>query len=132
VPADDDRFRVIRADGAAYVRHLSTRKDVIVADACDHVGIAPELNEPGFYRNGYEALVPGGILVANICGNEHEKAAHVLKIRQVFGDGQCLTSEFVVIHASSTTTAIPARPAMPSQNAGVRNAYFFLQMRAKS
>src|SRR5689334_21348427 len=44
VPRDDERFRVIRADGAEYVAQLSPCKDVILADACDHAGIAPQMD----------------------------------------------------------------------------------------
>ena len=39
VPADDDRFRVICADSAAYVTRLAQCMDVILADACDRQGI---------------------------------------------------------------------------------------------
>ena len=43
IPADDDRFRVVRAESASYVAGLGPGKDVILADACDRKGIAPEL-----------------------------------------------------------------------------------------
>jgi spermidine synthase len=86
VPADDHRFRVVHADGAAYVGRLKSRKDVILADACDHAGVAPALDALEFYRNAHRALAPGGVFVANICGNVHSRAAHLLRIRQAFGD----------------------------------------------
>lgn len=87
IPADDDRFRVIRADGAAYVAHLPPCKDVILADACDRTGIAPELDAIEFYRNAQRALAPGGVFVANVCGEPTSRATHFLKICHVFGDG---------------------------------------------
>jgi spermidine synthase len=90
LPADDDRFRVVRADGAAYVERVAACKDVILADACDHVGVAPELDALEFYRNAHRALAPGGVFVANLCGNVHARAAHLLKIRQAFGDDYLL------------------------------------------
>jgi spermidine synthase len=86
VPGDDDRFRVIRADGAEYIEHVAKPKDVILADACDHAGIAPELNGLDFYQDAHRALAPGGVFVANVCGNVHDRAAHLLRIRQAFGD----------------------------------------------
>jgi spermidine synthase len=86
IPADDARFRVIHAEGATYVASLSSCKDVILADACDRTGIAPELSGVEFYHNAHRALASGGVFVANLCGDEHGRAAHFLKIRQVFGD----------------------------------------------
>lgn len=86
VPADDGRFRVIHTDGAKYVAQLSTYKDVILADACDRAGIAPEMNDTRFYRNVFRSLAPGGVLVANLCGGSGSRNAHLLRIHQVFED----------------------------------------------
>jgi spermidine synthase len=86
IPADDERFRVICADGAAYVSKLSRCKDVILADACDRSGVAPQLDTLEFYRNARRSLVRDGVLVANLCGDPHGRNAHLLMIRQVFGD----------------------------------------------
>jgi len=86
IPADDERFRVIRADGAAYVAQLPPCKDVILADACDRTGIAPELNAIEFYRHVHRCLSPGGVFVANVCGDRDSRAAHIVKIRNAFAD----------------------------------------------
>jgi spermidine synthase len=86
IPADDHRFRVIRADGAAYVGRLRHSKDVILADACDHAGIAPELNSVDFYKDACRCLSPGGVFVANLCGDVHSRTAHLARICEVFGD----------------------------------------------
>jgi spermidine synthase len=90
IPPDDDRFRVICADGAAYVARLSRSKDVILADACDRVGIAPELDAIEFYQDAHRGLSRGGVFVTNVCGDMNCCTAHVVKIRDVFGDG-CMT-----------------------------------------
>lgn len=90
IPADNDRFRVIRADGAAYVAERADCKDVILADACDRIGIAPQLDDIEFYQNARNCLSSGGIFVANVCGNDHSRAAHLVKIRNAF-DGKCIT-----------------------------------------
>ena len=87
IPPDDDRFRVICADGAAYVARLERSKDVILADACDRVGIAPELDAMAFYQDAYRCLSSGGVFVTNVCGDVNSCVAHVGKIRDVFGDG---------------------------------------------
>lgn len=86
VPADDARFRVIHIDGAEYIAQLEPCKDIILADACDRAGIAPEMNSAEFYRNAFHCLAPGGIFVANVCGDPESRNAHFLRIRQVFGE----------------------------------------------
>ncbi len=86
IPADDDRFKVIQADGASYVAQPSSCQDVILADACDRAGIAPELDAVEFYNNARRSLAPGGIFVINVCGETHSRNAHLLKIRNAFED----------------------------------------------
>ena len=86
IPADDGRFRVIQADGAAYVAQLPPCKDVILADACDRTGIAPELSTVEFYQDARRCLSPGGVFVINVCGDPHSRIAHILKIRNAFDD----------------------------------------------
>jgi spermidine synthase len=86
IPPDDHRFRVVRADAADYIAALGRSKDVIVADACDSEGIAPELATIEFYENVRRCLSGGGVFVANMCGDEDDRAAHLDKIRTVFGD----------------------------------------------
>ena len=90
VPADDDRFRVINADGAAYISILTHCKDVILADACNRTGIAAELGSAEFYRQARRRLSAGGIFVANICGDSVSTAAHLANIREAF-DGELLS-----------------------------------------
>ena len=62
IPTDNDRFRVIRGDGAAYVAGLRRHKDVILADACDRSGIAPQFDALEFYRNARRGLSAQGVL----------------------------------------------------------------------
>jgi spermidine synthase len=86
IPRDDDRFHVICADAAAYVARVGQPKDVILADACDRVGIAPELDAVEFYEAVNRRLSSRGVLVINVCGEPSSAAAHITKIREVFGD----------------------------------------------
>jgi spermidine synthase len=86
VPADDDRFRVICTDAVDYVARLGLSQDVILADACNRDGIAPELNAIEFYQQVHRCLFSSGVFVANMCGDLDNCAAHVGKIRKVFGD----------------------------------------------
>ena len=86
VPKDDDRFRVIHADGLSYVSDAGHHKDVILADACDHVGIAPELDALEFYQNAWRRLSDAGVFVLNLCGDRLNWPSHMAKLRGAFGD----------------------------------------------
>jgi spermidine synthase len=90
IPRDDARFRVICADGVTYVARLNRSKDVILADACDRAGVAPEFNAIEFYQNAHRCLAPGGVLVINTCSDIDDCVAHLAKIRAVFG-GEFMT-----------------------------------------
>ena len=86
VPADDHRFRVINADGAAYISNPTHCKDVILADACDRRGIAADLGTVEFYRRARRRLSANGVFVANICGDQDSADAHLTKLRDAFED----------------------------------------------
>ena len=86
VPEDDHRFRVINADGAAYLSGQTHLKDVILADACDRTGIAAELGSVAFYRKARSRLSARGVFVANICGDKDSVAAQLSKLRDAFDD----------------------------------------------
>lgn len=86
IPADDDRFRVINADGAAYVSELTRCKDVILADACDRSGLAAELDSVEFYRKARCHLSTDGVFVINLCGDKGSTATYLAKLRDAFED----------------------------------------------
>jgi spermidine synthase len=90
IPADDHRFRVINADGVAYVSALTHSKDVILADACDRAGTALELDSVEFYRRVRGRLSESGVFVINLCGEPCSTASHLDKLRDAF-DGQLLS-----------------------------------------
>lgn len=70
VPADNERFRIIHADAAAYLPTHTSRTDVIIVDAFDGLGIAPELSSPDFYAEAHRLLSANGILVMNLAGDK--------------------------------------------------------------
>jgi spermidine synthase len=86
IPADDHRFRVVNADGAAYTAGLTRCKDVILADACDRSGLAAEIDSVDFYRTARGHLSPGGVFVINLCGDRFSVAEHLKKLRDAFED----------------------------------------------
>lgn len=90
IPPDDQRFRVIHADGTDFVAGLSPSLDVVLADACDSSGIATEFDSTVFYRNARNCLAPGGVFVSNVCGDENVCAEHLSKLRAAF-DNEVLT-----------------------------------------
>jgi spermidine synthase len=92
IPADDDRFCVINADGATHISESRRRKDVILADACDRKGTAANLGSVEFYRSARNRLSAAGIMVVNVCGDKDSTAAHLANLREAF-DGELLLLE---------------------------------------
>jgi len=71
VPADDARFRVIRADGARYVRAHEGAFDVLLVDGYDYDGLPGVLSSKRFYDDVFDCLRPSGVIAANIhLGND--------------------------------------------------------------
>lgn len=66
VPADDARFRVVRADGARYVRAHAGTFDVLLVDGYDYDGLPGVLSSKSFYDDVADCLRPSGVMVANI------------------------------------------------------------------
>jgi spermidine synthase len=85
VPSDDARFRVLQGDGVEYVAQDGPRNDVILVDAYDRHGVAPQLATAQFYHDAKRRLTLGGVLVTNISGALYERASHFAKLREVFG-----------------------------------------------
>lgn len=86
VPADCDRFRIINDDAAAYIRTHQARTDIIMVDAFDGLGIAPELSSPDFYGEAYRALSANGILVMNLAGDKAGYDDPLAQLAHVFDD----------------------------------------------
>jgi len=84
IPADDARFRVVRADGAAYVRALAERVDALLVDAFDSRGIATSLADLEFYRSAARNLSDHGVLVMNFWGAVERFVENLDPARQVF------------------------------------------------
>jgi spermidine synthase len=66
VPDDDDRLSVVEDDGAAFVRDACRQIDVLLVDGFDHAGQPPQLCTQAFYDDCHRALVPGGVMAANL------------------------------------------------------------------
>ncbi|MDO8713875.1 MAG: fused MFS/spermidine synthase [Polynucleobacter sp.] len=71
VPEDNERFRVIEADGADFVQDTESEYDVLLVDGYDHQGQSPQLCTQYFYDNCYKVLADQGVLVVNLF-EEHQ------------------------------------------------------------
>lgn len=86
VPPDDDRFTVLRADGAQFVRLRATRCDVLMVDGFDSQGLPSRLCSRRFYDDCLEMLQPGGIMVVNLHRGHASYDAQLGRIRRSFDD----------------------------------------------
>lgn len=86
VPDDDDRFRVLCADGADFVRRDVDAFDVLLVDGFDREGQPQQLCSAEFYDNCHGALRHGGILVVNLCADDTGYGRYVARIRAAFDE----------------------------------------------
>jgi len=86
IPPDDDRFEVICADGAEYVKGQDARPDVILVDGFLARGMPAQLGTVAFYSACHARLADDGVLVANFLENDKDIPFYLEEIRAVFGD----------------------------------------------
>lgn len=89
IPADNPRFQIHCADGAAFVAAREGTEDVIIVDGFDAEGQAPALCTAAFYADCYRALTVGGVMAVNLSENSKQHATFIRRIQQAFG-GQVL------------------------------------------
>lgn len=85
IPDDDERLRIVHDDGARHVARLDQLLDVVLIDAFDEHGVAPSLATSGFFDDVAQRLTDNGVLVMNLLGEPHTYAAHVRRVRDLFG-----------------------------------------------
>lgn len=87
IPDDDDRFRILCADGADHVGSDPSRPDVILVDGFDGDGQPPQLCSTRFYEDCHSRLNPGGLLVVNLCEDrEADYHGPIALVRRSFGE----------------------------------------------
>lgn len=86
VPADDERFKVRRGDGADFVRFPPYKVDMLMVDGFDSEGQPPALCSQRFYDNCREALQPDGLMVVNLHSGHRHFDSFVSRIQRSFGD----------------------------------------------
>ena len=92
VPADDARFRVIRADGSRYIRAHENAFDVLLVDGYDYDGLPGVLSSKRFYDDVFDSLRPSGVMAANIHLGHAEFPLLVARIGRSF-NGAALAVE---------------------------------------
>ena len=60
---EDDRFRLVIADGMDFVRESSEAFDVVIVDSTDPIGPGEALFTNDFYAHAKGHLLPGGVIV---------------------------------------------------------------------
>jgi spermidine synthase len=85
IPPDSERFRILEADGAFFVRRANRRFDVLLVDGYTGDGLAPSLSTPQFFDHCARALRPQGVLVMNLCTDAARRAEAIDRINVSFG-----------------------------------------------
>jgi len=86
VPEDNERFRIRCTDAAEFITQHTARTDIILVDAFDGLGIAPELSSPGFYAEAHRCLSANGMLVMNLAGDKAGFGDPLAQLAHVFDD----------------------------------------------
>jgi spermidine synthase len=84
IPNDDERFRVLHADGARYIETVDHYIDVILIDAFDAHGIAESLAQSDFYARAAARLTKNGVLVMNLWGASTRYVDNLKQLREAF------------------------------------------------
>lgn len=88
IPADGPRFTVFHDDGAAFMRHPPKQYDVLLIDGFTDKGLPAQLCSQRFYDHCQAALLPGGILVANLHDEGNDFSTYLKRIWRSFqGNG---------------------------------------------
>ncbi len=89
IPPDDARFRIIHADAVDYLARAPASADVLLVDGFDESGLPPALGSARFYADCRRALLPGGVLVANLFSYDRHYGAMLGRLRLTFRQRVC-------------------------------------------
>jgi len=84
IPEDDTHFRIVCADGAAFVRRKPDAFDILLVDGFNSDGQPGQLCSNAFYRNCHAALRQDGILVVNLCADDPACGVYSSRISDAF------------------------------------------------
>ncbi len=86
IPADNDKFSVVHANGADYVANKLDKVDVLLIDGFDEDGHPAKLCSAGFYDNCYSKLSDGGVMVVNLLASDLKFGTYTARMRDSFED----------------------------------------------
>ena len=89
LPPDDARLRVIETDAVSYIRQHPGCADVLLLDGYDETGLPPALGSARFYADCLRALLPGGVLVANLFSYDEHYPAMLERLMLTFRGAVC-------------------------------------------
>lgn len=89
LPEENERFEIVEADGADYVKILRRSVDTILVDGFDGLQIVDELTTEDFFENCKRALAPGGVFVTNWWSGDKRYFHFMERLLGVF-DGRVL------------------------------------------
>jgi spermidine synthase len=116
IPPDDERLRIIEADGGEYLARDDVRADVILLDAYDAIGLPEALCSESFYSHCRRALGASGVLAANLWGGEPKRLLYLERLRRVFDDRawwcRPRDSSALVVFAAGAQLPAPEWPPM--------------------
>lgn len=84
IPPDDEHFRIICADGAAYLRTLEAPVDVLLVDGFNACGLPAELSSIDFYADCERALSPQGVMSINLWAGDPRYPVYIARLREAF------------------------------------------------
>lgn len=86
IPPDDERFRIVHADGADFVDGCSQVFDVIVLDGYTPSGLPDRLCSQNFYDRCGALLRHDGVLVANFLERDRQMGLYISRLRTTFNN----------------------------------------------
>jgi spermidine synthase len=86
IPADNNKFSVLQANGADYIASKSDKVNVLLIDGFDENGHPTNLCSAGFYDNCYSKLGDGGVLVVNLLTSDLKFGTYTARMRDSFED----------------------------------------------
>ena len=87
IPPDDDKLRIVCADGARFVAKPPQRYDVILVDGFTGKGMPEALCTRSFYQDCQRALTPEGLMVLNVQTDAEPARAITQRLAKVFDNG---------------------------------------------
>ena len=84
LPFEDERFEIIEADGAEYIKTVRGGTDVILVDGFDGEQIIDALVDEPFFSNCRRALSPNGVFVTNWWSGDKRYQQFIERLLEVF------------------------------------------------